>query len=176
MKSIIENSILTNLADRGFPIYLRGYQNKGFCEADIFAISNAGFMYEFEIKVSRADFIADFKKIHKHDSLKKRDAQRTYNKWKRGKITDEKYSLITIPNRFYYTVPSELITKDEVPEYAGLICISPEGQFTEAKPAPLLHQYKANDIIYKNVATILSQRNVWGCAYRVYKFKKNRFD
>jgi len=167
----IEKVIIKNLADRQFPIYLPNYQNRGFSEADVLGISKSGQMYEFEIKISRSDFLADFtNKQHKHKLLSERKALYTYPKWKRGKQTNETYDLIVLPNRFYYTCPEGLIKEEELPEYAGLVYIS-ENKYTEIKSAPLLHHHKANEIIYKNIATILSERNEWGCAYRVYKFK-----
>jgi hypothetical protein len=170
---VIEKVLIQNLADRQFPIYLRNYQNGGFSEADIFGISKSGQMYEFEIKVSRADFKNDFKnKNYKHDLLSNGDAKHTYNLWKKGRKTNETYDRIVLPNRFYYACPEGLIQINEVPIYAGLIYISESGKYIEIKPAPLIHHYKANEAIYKNAATILSERNEWGCAYRVFKNKR----
>ena len=169
----IESALIKNLADKAFPVYLKNYTNQGFNEADILGISKAGMMYEFEIKVSRSDFFADFKKKqHKHRLFSERRAVHTYNIWKRGKQTDATYDLIVLPNRFYYACPEGLIKKEELPEYAGLVYIT-ENEYIEIKPAPILHHHKANEIIYKNIATILSERNEWGCAYRSYKFKNN---
>jgi hypothetical protein len=169
----IEKVLIQNLADRAFPIYLRNYSNQGFSDADVFGVSNSGYMYEYEIKVSRSDFVADIKnKYCKHRLLKEKEAIHTFNKWKKGKITEETYDRIVIPNKFYYSCPVGLINKDDIPDYSGLIYIDENNKYIEIKSAPLLHHYKANEIIYKNVATILSQRNMWGCAYRSYKFKK----
>jgi hypothetical protein len=170
----IEKIIIRNLADRQFPIYLPRYQNQGFSEADVFGISRSGQMYEFEIKISRPDYFADFKnKIHKHRELSQRDAKCTRNVWKKGKCTEENFDQIGLPNRFYYACPEKLIAKEEIPEYAGLIYIDQNGKYQEIKPAPLLHHHKANEAIYKNAATILSERNEWGCAFRVYKNKNH---
>jgi hypothetical protein len=169
----IESVIIQNLADRAFPIYLPHYQFKGFNEADVLGISGAGHIYEYEIKISRADFFNDFKnKAYKHRLLGEGDAKHTYALWKKGKKTDETYDLIVIPNRFYYVCPEGLIKKEEVPEYAGLIYIN--DKYTEIKPAPILHHHKANEAIYKNVAIILSQRCIWGCAYRVHKLRQQK--
>lgn len=168
----IERAVILNLAERAFPIYLTNYSNRGFSDADIFGITKAGQMYEFEIKVSRSDFLADFKnKTYKHHKLLNREAINTYRKWKNGKQTDETYDLITLPNRFYFACPLGLINKNELPNYAGLIYIERDNKYIEIKSAPILHHYKANEIIYKNIATILCQRNIWGCSYRTYKYK-----
>lgn len=168
----IEKILLQNLADRSFPVYLTKYMNQGFNEADVFGISGSGHMYEYEIKISRSDFLADFKnKQYKHRLLSSKEAVHTYAKWYKGKKTGETYDQICLPNRFYYACPKGLIDVSELPEYAGLIYID-NGKYVEVKPAPLLHKHKANEVIYKNIATILSQRVEWGCAYMSYKQKE----
>lgn len=169
---LISNSIIKDLADRQFPIYLTNYQNGGFSEADVFGITKAGLMYEFEIKISKSDYLADFKnKTHKHNLLSRRDAIHTYSKWVKGKRTDQTYDVICLPNRFYYACPEKLISANEIPEYAGLVYMTENGTLIEIKTAPILHHHKANEAIYKNISAILSERYVWGCAYRTYKFK-----
>ena len=166
----IEDVIIRNLADRAFPVYLPNYSGLGFNEADVLGISGAGMMNEYEIKTSRSDFLADFKhKQYKHLLLSSREAVKTYAKWKKGKRTEDTYDLIILPNRFYYVCPVDLIDAKEIPEYAGLVYVDNAGSCNEIKPAPILHRTKANEIIYKNVATILSQRNAWGRAYRSCK-------
>lgn len=79
--------------DKVFPnTYLNGN------EADIFHVTKSGYLYEYEIKISRSDFFAEKKKIGKTDKLN--DGKRC--------------------NFFYYLVPEGLIHPEEVPEYAGL--------------------------------------------------------
>jgi hypothetical protein len=39
-------------------------------ESDFFAVSKSGLIHEVEIKVSRSDYLADFKKVGKHSMLK----------------------------------------------------------------------------------------------------------
>lgn len=80
------------------------------------------YIYEYEIKISRSDFLADFKKIDRHRILQ--DVTKT---WK--------------ANRFYYVVPDGLISSNEVPKYTGLIYITDNNVLT-VKQAPLLHQTK----------------------------------
>jgi len=38
-------------------------------ESDYFAVSKSGYLYEIEVKHSKADFVADFKKVAKHKRL-----------------------------------------------------------------------------------------------------------
>lgn len=84
--------------------------------------------YEFEIKISRSDFFNDFKhKTRKHSFL--------------GAVNKE--YLNGIPNYFYYVVPKGLITKEEVPEYAGLCYVDGEILYT-IKKAPKLTPKKTS--------------------------------
>jgi len=81
-------------------------------ESDFFCVSSSGYVIEVEIKISRSDFKNDFKKTHwngvnKHENLK----------------SDSTYK----PNKFYFAVPENMVTKDEIPDYAGLIYIVETG-------------------------------------------------
>jgi len=168
----ISNVIIANLAERKFPIYLKHFEGAGMSEADVLGINRGGYIYEYEIKISRSDFFADFKnKGYKHGLLKDGNGVRHYDEWKNGKRTGGVVELIGIPNRFYYACPSGLLKKEDIPEYAGLVYIE-DSTFTEVKPAKLLHKTKANTRLYSRIATILSERNQWGCAYASYMIKE----
>lgn len=101
-------------------------------ESDVLKFTNSGYAYEFEIKISRADFKNDFK-----------------NKKKKHALLENKED-VNKPNYFYYVVPNDLISLDEVPEYAGLIYVHGVAigsgkihyQFEEIKKAPKLHNEK----------------------------------
>ena len=167
----IADIIIKSMINRQFPIFLTTFAGRGISEADVFGINNNGFMYEFEIKRSRSDFMADFRnKDYKHKKLSERDSTHTYDIWKKGKRTEEKEIRILIPNRYYFVCETGLIKAEDIPEYAGLIYISNE--FNEIKPAPLLHRLKANEQIYQRVANILSQRIIYGCSFYTYKQKQ----
>lgn len=167
----IADVILKNVCERGFPCFLTTFQGAGFNEADVFSINKNGYMYEFEIKRSRSDFLADFKnKKYKHQLLKERDAVRMYSKYVNGKRTAETEMHIHLPNRFFFACEPGLISPQELPEYCGLVYITANG-LEEVKVAKLLHRNKATELIYKRVATILSQRIIYGCSYYTHKFK-----
>lgn len=169
----ISDIIITDLVNRQFPIFLTTYAGCGMDEADVLGVNRNGFMYEYEIKRSKSDFLADFKnKPHKHRKFKERKAIHIYDEWKKGKKTGNRFERILIPNRFFFVCEDNLISKDEVPEYAGLIYVNPQTQTTlEVKSAPLLHRNKANTEIYERIATVLSQRIIYGCSYYSYKHK-----
>jgi hypothetical protein len=104
-------------------------------ETDLVAITKAGYVHEYEIKISHADFKNDFKKP-KHYSLK--DA---YNK----QIHENR--LRRMPNYFWYVAPIKAIPLC-VPEYAGLVEVAYDRYglrlFMIKKPS-LLHHNKISD-------------------------------
>lgn len=105
-------------------------------ESDVLKITKSGYAYEFEIKISRGDFKNDFK-----------------HKKKKHLLLENKENKSKMPNYFYYVVPEDLITEDEVPEYAGLIYVHATiignsrvyYQFQEIKAAPKLHTNKIDE-------------------------------
>ena len=106
-------------------------------ETDVISISKSDYIYEYEVKISRSDFKADFKKT-KHTLITE------------GKFIKEtkEETLYLLPNYFYFVVPENLINVDEIPEYAGLIYVSEKQEYITIKKAPLLHKTKAsNDFI-----------------------------
>ena len=137
-------------------------------ESDKFLETRSGLIYEFEIKVSRADFKNDFK--HKKDKHIILEGEERYgdkylpryyefleeNK-KRGDwaykhflahAEEDKHYLVgghKRPNYFYYCVPPDLINVEEVPWYAGLVYIDKSGLITIKKKAPKLHDDKLKD-------------------------------
>ncbi len=76
-------------------------------ESDFVTVTRAGYLHEYEIKLTRSDYKRDRKKLrHKHLSGEM-DLRWT------GK-----------PAQFWFVTPPELIDLDELPEYAGLIEIA----------------------------------------------------
>lgn len=117
-------------------------------ESDYFSLTKSGYSREVEIKVSKSDYKADFKK-KKHIYLLS-----CYNKegyfykgkfrgWK-NKHQEIKWFVENIPNRFYFAMPKNMIDIDEIPSYAGLIYV--DGWKTKViKKAPLLHRNKFDE-------------------------------
>jgi len=99
-------------------------------ECDFVGVTKAGYAHEFEIKISRSDFKADFKK-DKHAFI---TGEREYT-WK-----------ISRPAYLWFVVPFEMVTLDEVPEYAGLIYVSANGKFLKEMRRPKkIHNEKVSD-------------------------------
>ena len=136
-------------------------------ESDKFIETRSGLIYEFEIKVSRSDYKNDFKhKQDKHVILEgKEEHIPSYEEYKKrfahygDDIGDKYYRTENFkkPNYFYYAVPEGMIDVGEVPEYAGLVYVLPEGAyetrdgrwcsegFYVVKNAPKLHSEKYAD-------------------------------
>lgn len=135
-------------------------------ESDKFIETRSGLIYEFEIKISRSDFKADFDKKDKHVILEgKEEHIPSYEEVKKrftryGSDVNDKYyrtENFKKPNYFYYAVPEGMIDASEVPEYAGLIYVLPEGENKASdgkwcydgqyivKKAPKLHDKKYTD-------------------------------
>jgi len=120
-------------------------------ETDFLVVNQKGFCYDIEVKISRADYLADFKKEKKHSILANAHYTLPYRygtgkKSKRSRFVEEGKPIFvkTRPNRFYYAVPTGLVTKQEVPAYAGLLYVDELGDVTKVKEAKLLHKNKLN--------------------------------
>ena len=115
-------------------------------ESDKLIWTKAGYIYEFEIKISRADYKNDFKhKADKHLLLSSKmpkesgpvqedlfDNLLQHEQKRYPGITKEQVHTYPdntkLPNFFYYAVPEGMLEPDEVPPYAGLIYITTEKQ------------------------------------------------
>ena len=95
-------------------------------ESDVLILTNSGYWYEIEIKISRADFHNDQK--HKSNKFNYIADEGTWNK----------------PHYFYYAVPEGMISPDEVPPFAGLIYMH-RSRPEVIKKAPRLHKGKIRE-------------------------------
>jgi hypothetical protein len=129
------------------------YVFKSDWESDFLIVTKAGYAVEFEIKISRADFLADKRKVKKHSILEKGTFSRSW-----GEFSHHDYATKTDvykqlsediehkkrPHRFYYVVPSGMLASSEVPKYAGLMCVYENGQIEKVKEAPFIHKEPLN--------------------------------
>lgn len=122
-RGLTSNEIMLALhaAHRGHPIAVsnkRDFLNL-YTESDFIAVTMAGQIYEFEIKISRRDYAKD-----------------------RLKLRNKIYAMETPglrPNRFWYAAPPGVIALEELPPFAGLVELR-DGSFASVRKAPLLHQ------------------------------------
>ena len=95
-------------------------------ESDFISLSKSKYLYEVEIKLTLSDFKADFKKYKHHlfTSVLPIPAN-------------------SIPNRFFYICPENIIPLILIPKYAGLLYICGDYHYVkQIKSAPLLHKNK----------------------------------
>jgi len=77
-------------------------------ESDLLRVTKSLYVYEFEIKTSRADYRRDFHK-DRHKALTGQGFVRQPYRLRKG------------PNYFIYVLPKDLVPVADVPEWAGLI-------------------------------------------------------
>lgn len=103
------------------------YTPADWYECDLFYVTAAGYMREYEIKITVADFRKDAAKGTSHNG-----------RWKHHRLGlgDPQG-----PHQFWYVVPEGLIVAADVPAHAGLFYIDPaKYRPIMIKRAPHLHQ------------------------------------
>ena len=172
-------------------------------ESDKLLETRSGYIYEFEIKVSKGDFKNDFKhKKEKHSLLRSamsvQECQLSLfgggKPWEvesaascdgRDGIVGSNVSHRTnktskMPNYFFYAVPEGMIEVDDVPPYAGLVYVNANGLCWTVKKAPLLHGEKYNDaqlnLSEKFYYNMQSAKQVAGNWQRQYDYVQKRLE
>jgi len=118
-------------------VVMPNYTPPHWFECDIYQVTNALYPVEFEIKISVADFRADFAgKPAKHCALAGEDVI-AFD----GSALNMPSQMFRRPKRFWYVMPQEIADQVEIPEYAGLMIAIPGGSASDirrVKAAPSL--------------------------------------
>lgn len=136
-------------------------------ESDFLILTNKFYTHEIEIKISKSDFKADFKK-KKHEKINNYLSNKNYivNRYKTTDYSSVYYSErrkrmmpknkkdpyqsyfsytevsgSSIPNKFSFCVPENLVNEDEVPYYSGLYYLTDFG-VELIKPPQFIHKEK----------------------------------
>lgn len=129
----------------------------GNCYMDFVALdSQLSEVVEFEFKVSRSDYLADFKKMYLQDEI-------VGNKH----VLLQAGSLVT--NRFYFVMPEGLIHFRELPLHCGLIffrktCLKTPGgaypgiSFHVVERAPILHMNRPDEALLQKLVVAQGKR------------------
>lgn len=146
----IQRALMADRYRRSF--VLPNYTPAGWWECDVFEITQAGYFREYEIKLSRSDFLADAKKMRQDwDEKVPTDPSQGFTYVKRAK-----HACMGQPNgpqQFYYVCPRGLVKESEVPSWAGFIEVvtrphyhRPPWNVSELtiRKAPKLHKEKLN--------------------------------
>lgn len=121
-------------------LLLPRYTPKDWWECDLWRLTRAGFVDEYEIKLSVSDFNADAAKVQESRYQYNAEEHRMLPTVRRVKHDILKGS-DDGPNRFWYVLPVELVERVTIPDYAGLITVREHGALEE-KQAPKRHSVK----------------------------------
>jgi len=132
-------------------------------EADLVSLTRAELSHEFEIKITRADFKADFKK-DKHRLLRDKfrgeipysitpeRMEEIYAKWPTGSRDAltflHRHEIKLIPNYFWFVCLDFDVPHHEIPVYAGYIKATSKDDYvylSREKEAPCIHKGKLDD-------------------------------
>lgn len=124
----IQNQLYQWCTDKRHPVTI---DNCGACtigKADLISVTKARLVHEFEIKCTVADYEREFEtKDTKHKRLDRADNR-----------------LMSLPNYFWFATPPDLLEPDAIPNYAGLMVITPD-DCCEEKTAPRIHTDNLSD-------------------------------
>lgn len=111
-------------------------------ESDVLSINRGNTVVEFEVKISRSDFLADRKKSR-------------YRHYTDGTV------LVGTPNRFYYACPPNLIKESELPWFAGLVYVSETIEVI--RKAPLMNKTKhSRQLLLEKFCRVMQERKYLG--------------
>lgn len=146
----IERSLSLHLYEKRHSPISTHFTGSGLAECDVISVSKSDYIYEYEVKISKSDFKADFKK-KKHSYMNER------------KSVNESKNHYYIPNYFYFVTTENLVSLEEIPEYAGLIYLmsGTDGVFKTIKKAPLLHKTKASSVFIRELSHKLTCKLVF---------------
>jgi len=149
-------------------LFLPNVHLSGWWECDVLGVTKAGYMYEFEIKMSKSDFKADFNKgVDGHTAARRRGFKWTREvrtcdeakrKWEEATRPLLKHDLmaggdVSGPTCFFFCTPEGLLDPKDIPDHAGLLefPFSEDargwrwGHLNTIKKAPRLHGQKVTD-------------------------------
>ena len=110
-------------------------------EADLLAVTKSGYSVEYEVKLTKSDFLNDGKKLTSYSKIPK------YHKLEQGKG----------PNRFYYVLPKNMVEEHLIPSWAGIIYLDNKQLYVSRK-AKLLHSKKTSDKVIERLERSIFHR------------------
>lgn len=144
-------------------LLIPNYTPAGWFECDMFAVTKAGYFYEYEIKLTVADLRADTKKR----------APASYESAPTGSDVrliridgKQKHTLLAEgdergPSLFWYVVPKDLVGPNDIAAWAGLVYINERGGMWVIKRPPRRHRTKVSQKIVNHARGV--------CYYRYWQ-------
>lgn len=127
-------------------------------ESDVIKVTKAFFWTEYEIKVSRSDFLADFKKGRKIYQNRKQVVVKKHDELISGKEIHLYGQVLSRPKYFYFVTPKGMLKLSEIPKHCGLIEYDPKSGYWGLP-------VKRKATILKG-ATRLSTNDIWKLAVK----------
>lgn len=172
----IEFVLMTDRHARG--IVMPRFTPANWWECDVCELTPAGYMREYEIKMSVGDFRAD-----KAKGQNMHDPGKTWGdgppKWR------TKHELLAAgdhrgPANFYFVTPPGLIAIEQLPVWSGLIEVTRRSDVrypfeTMVKPAPRLHNEKAKPHVRNGILGSCHGRlhHLWFASYGAFASKRS---
>jgi hypothetical protein len=133
-------------------------------ESDVLVLRDSGTLIEYEIKLTKADYMNDFKKKARINPNNKNNRAPQIFINEKGLTTRHEYLQSGLgANMFYYVLPTELIERVEVPEFAGIISVRETNSTYRCRcalrrKAKMLHKDKFGDAVKKKIHQSLYYR------------------
>ena len=118
-----ELDVVLALRDSTFPDVAISHAFFYSWESDFIRVTRSGYIHEFEIKMTRSDFTADFRKTHgwgnenKHELLAADRPMRLQY--------DNTYAPASVPATFTFVTVEGIVGPDQIPDHAGWMEFSP---------------------------------------------------
>ena len=156
MTKEIQAALCKYLSQKGHEHLCENYGHTVF-EMDIASLSKSDMLLEFEVKVSRSDFLADKNK--------------SSNRLRKFDIYDRPYGQEgKCPNYFYYVCPEKLISIDEIPTFAGLFYYTENKEIVLIKSPKRIHKIPSKRVdVLNKMLRMVSQRMHLGGTMLTYK-------
>ncbi len=101
-------------------------------ECDLAIVTAAGFLHEYEIKLTKADLKADRKKFWPTRIRSRSDRENQRSKFdilETAEAATDGKKETGIPSAFSYILPEDIVTVEDIPEYAGLIYVTYDSRY-----------------------------------------------
>jgi len=161
IQNALHNELLTSTT-----LCVPNYTPDNWWECDLWHVTKSGYGIEHEVKITKSDFKADRRKC-------KRRLNRTTRTW------DSYYKYEAIekaglecPKNFWYITPPGLLSKDDIPSFAGLKEIHElsRGRFkiVVIVKAPNLHKHKVRESVIEQAKKVFYYR-YWDLRKKHYR-------
>jgi len=168
----IENNLSKYLFTDSTMSICKRFIGAGYSEMDVMKLTQTDYIYEYELKISKSDFLNETKNYDNNIDRRKYWKHQMMNETFINIKKKYKRKINNIPNKYYFVCPENLIKIEDLLEYQGLIYINENFEFTIMKEAKYIHKNKINLKTMKRIIKTLSERDVYdGISRLTYQLK-----